>query len=153
FFGLRGSSGAFLSLNFCKSSFLNPDASLRIGVLCSGLRGFFGVLAMTLPEVNSLYSTDERCRELLAKLRWPEGVECPRCKSTKAYELPTQKKFECGDCGYQFSVLTQTIFNDSHLPLETWFMAVLLLVEARKGISANQVKRTLGISYKTAWYL
>jgi transposase-like protein len=52
-----------------------------------------------------------------------------------------------------FSVLTQTIFNDTHLPLETWFMAVLLLVEARKGMSANQVKRTLGISYKTAWYL
>jgi transposase-like protein len=108
---------------------------------------------MTLPEVNSLYSTDERCRELLVKLRWPLGVECLRCKSKKIYDLPTQKKFECGECGYQFSVLTQTIFNDTHLPLETWFMAVLLLVEARKGISANQIKRTLGISYKTAWYL
>jgi transposase-like protein len=108
---------------------------------------------MTLPEVNSLYSTDERCRELLAKLRWPNGIECLRCKSKKVYDLPTQKKFECGECGYQFSVLTQTIFNDTHLPLETWFMAVLLLVEARKGISANQVKRTLGLSYKTAWYL
>ncbi|HEY2391121.1 MAG TPA: IS1595 family transposase [Candidatus Angelobacter sp.] len=108
---------------------------------------------MTLPEVNALYSTDERCRELLAKLRWPLGVECLRCKSKKVYDLPTQKKFECGECGYQFSVLTQTIFNDTHLPLETWFMAVLLLVEARKGMSANQIKRTLGISYKTAWYL
>jgi transposase-like protein len=108
---------------------------------------------MTLPEVNSLYSTDERCRELLNKLRWPLGVECLRCKSKKVYDLPTQKKFECGECGYQFSVLTQTIFNDTHLPLETWFMAVLLLVEARKGMSANQIKRTLGISYKTAWYL
>jgi transposase-like protein len=108
---------------------------------------------MTLPEINILYSTDERCRELLKKLRWPLGVECLRCKSKKAYELPTQKKFECGECGYQFSVITQTIFNDTHLPLETWFMAVLLLVEARKGISANQVKRTLGVSYKTAWYL
>jgi transposase-like protein len=108
---------------------------------------------MTLPEVNALYSTDERCRELLAKLRWPIGIECLRCKSKKVYDLPTQKKFECGECGYQFSVLTQTIFNDTHLPLETWFMAVLLLVEARKGMSANQIKRTLGISYKTAWYL
>lgn len=108
---------------------------------------------MTLPEINRLYSTDERCRELLAKLRWPLGVECLRCKSKKTYGLPTQKKYECGECGYQFSVITQTIFNDTHLPLETWFMAVLLLVEARKGISANQVKRTLGISYKTAWYL
>jgi transposase-like protein len=136
------------------NSFLNPEASFRIGVLSSGDCARFEVfLVMTLPEVNSLYSTDQRCRELLKKLRWPMGVECLRCKSKKVYDLPTQKKFECGECGYQFSVLTQTIFNDTHLPLETWFMAVLLLVEARKGMSANQVKRTLGISYKTAWYL
>src|SRR5262249_45958633 len=99
------------------------------------------------------YSTDERCRELLKKLRWPLGIECLRCKGKKTYELPTQKKFECGECGYQFSVITQTIFNDTHLPLETWFLAVLLLVEARNGMSANQFKRTLGVSHKTAWYL
>ena len=76
-----------------------------------------------------------------------------RCKSKRVFEVETQKKFECVECGYQFSVLTQTIFHDTHLPLETWFMAVLLLCEARKGMSANQVKRTLGVSYKTAWYL
>ncbi|HEV3038867.1 MAG TPA: IS1595 family transposase [Candidatus Angelobacter sp.] len=108
---------------------------------------------MTLPELNRMYSTDQRCRELLKKLRWPLGTECLRCKSKKVCELATQKKFECMECGYQFSVLTGTIFHDTHLPIETWFMAVLLLIEARKGISANQVKRTLGISYKTAWYL
>jgi transposase-like protein len=108
---------------------------------------------MTLPELNRMFSSDERCRELLKKLRWPLGVECLRCKSNKVCELATQKKFQCMECNYQFSVLTQTIFHDTHLPLETWFMAVLLLIEARKGISANQVKRTLGISYKTAWYL
>src|SRR5690242_13103289 len=56
-------------------------------------------------------------------------------------------------CGYQFSVLAGTIFNDSHLPLTTWFTAVLLLVEAQKGFSANQMKRTIDVSYKTAWYL
>jgi transposase-like protein len=125
-----------------------------MGICCKRFFGFFGeVLDMTLPEVNSLFSTDEICRELLVKLRWPSGVECIRCKSKKVYDLPTQKKWECGECGYQFSVLTQTIFNDTHLPLKTWFMVVLLLVEARKGISANQIKRTFGISYKTAWYL
>src|SRR5207248_6894619 len=75
------------------------------------------------------------------------------CKSKRVFEVATQKKFECVECGYQFSVLTQTVFHDTHLPLETWFMAVLLLVEARKGMSANQIRRTLGVSYKTAWYL
>jgi transposase-like protein len=59
----------------------------------------------------------------------------------------------CPDCEYQFSVTAGTIFNDSHLPLSKWFIATLLLIEARKGFSANQMKRTLGVSYKTAWYL
>lgn len=112
---------------------------------------------MTLTDLNQMYSTDDQCRVLLKKLRWPCGVECLRCKSKKVFDLPTQKKFECGECGYQFSVTTQTIFHDTHLPLETWFLATLLLCEARKGMSANQVKRTLwGLhkgSYKTAWYM
>lgn len=108
---------------------------------------------MTLVDLNSQFSTDDRCRELLKRLRWPYGVECLRCKSKNVFEVATQKKFECSGCGYQFSVTTQTIFHDTHLPITTWFLAVLLLVEARKGMSANQVKRTLGIAYKTAWYL
>jgi transposase-like protein len=108
---------------------------------------------MTLTDLTQMFSTDEQCRTLLKKLRWPLGIECVRCKSKRVFEVATQKKFECVECGYQFSVLTQTIFHDTHLPLETWFMAVLLLCEARKGMSANQIKRTLGISYKTAWYL
>jgi len=109
---------------------------------------------MTLNDLTRMYSTDEQCRALLRKLRWPHGAECLRCKSKKVFELSDYAKFECGECGYQFSVTTQTIFHDTHLPLETWLMAVLLLVEARKGMSANQLKRTLSIgSYKTAWYL
>jgi transposase-like protein len=108
---------------------------------------------MTLPELNRLYSTDEDCREILTRLRWPAGVECPRCHNKNVWWVQSRKQFTCSECNYQFSVTTGTIFNDSHLPLETWFMAVLLLVEARKGMSANQLKRTIGVSYKTAWYL
>ena len=115
---------------------------------------FGGVfMVMTLPKLTKLYGTDEDCREILTRLRWPEGVTCPRCKNRNVWYVESRKQFTCSECSYQFSVTTGTIFNDSHLPLTTWFMAVLLLVEARKGISANQVKRTLGVSYKTAWYL
>lgn len=110
-------------------------------------------MTMTLPKLQKLYSTDEDCREILTRLRWPEGVTCSRCGNRNVWYVESRKQFTCSECTYQFSVTTGTIFNDSHLPLTTWFMAVLLLVEARKGISANQVKRTLGISYKTAWYL
>lgn len=109
---------------------------------------------MTLPDVTELFSTDEKCRELLERLRWPDGPMCPRCKSDDVVRLETNVKLIwCPFCEYQFTVTAGTIFNDSHLPLMKWFMATLLLVEARKGMSANQIKRTLGVSYKTAWYL
>jgi transposase-like protein len=108
---------------------------------------------MALLEMLQKYSTDEKCREILTKLRWPESVTCPRCKEQQVCYLETRKQFECASCSYQFSVTTGTIFNDTHLPLTKWFAATYLLCEAKKGMSACQIKRTLGISYKTAWYL
>jgi transposase-like protein len=69
-------------------------------------------------------------------------------------KLDTDKQlFYCKQCDYQFSVTVGTIFNDSHLPLTSWFLAALLLCEAKKGMSACQIQRTLGITYKTAWFL
>src|SRR5437016_3052825 len=109
---------------------------------------------MTLPEITDRFSSDDKCRELLERLRWPEGPECPRCKTREVVRLSTNVKLLwCADCEYQFSVTAGTIFNDSHLALTKWFIVTLLLCEARKGISANQIKRTVGMSYKTAWYL
>ncbi len=108
---------------------------------------------MTLLDLIQRFSSDERCREVLTKLRWPNGVECPRCKGKSIGWLQSRLQFECIECRYQFSVTAGTIFNDSHLPLEKWFIATYLLCESRKGFSANQMKRVLGVSYKTAWYL
>jgi transposase-like protein len=108
---------------------------------------------MTLLDIQRLFDTDDKCREVLVRLRWPHGVECPRCKSKRISWIAANKQFDCAECEYHFSVTAGTIFNDSHLRLTTWFTAVVLLVEARKGMSANQIKRTLGVSYKTAWYL
>lgn len=108
---------------------------------------------MTLVDVIQMFDTDDKCRELLVRLRWPNGVECPRC-NMPAVDLATAKQlFYCKGCDYQFSVTTGTVFNDSHLALQKWFLATLLLCEAKKGMSAMQIKRTLGVSYKTAWYL
>ena len=112
---------------------------------------------MTLPEVNLMYSTDARCRELLERLRWPEGVMCPRCNDTRVSRLKDYARYECVGCEYQFTVMSGTIFHDSHLPLPIWFLATLLLCEAKKGMSAHQLRRTIWGehkgSYKTAWYL
>jgi transposase-like protein len=109
---------------------------------------------VNLIDINTMFATDAKCRELLTRLRFPEGPRCLRCK-TPVVQLETEKHlFYCKECDYQFSVTAGTVFNDSHLPLTTWFATTLLLCEAKKGISACQIQRTLGIgSYKTAWYL
>ena len=107
---------------------------------------------MNLPKLMKLFHSDERCRELLEVLRWPDGVACPRCQDTKVWET-ARSQYHCQSCDYRFSVLAGTIFHDTKLPLQKWFLAVAIMVEAKKGISANQMKRVLGVSYKTAWYL
>jgi transposase-like protein len=109
---------------------------------------------VNLVDIHTMFPSEDKCRELLVRLRWPEGPLCLRCKAP-AVELETEKQlFYCKDCDYQFSVTAGTVFNDSHLSLFKWFAATLLLCEAKKGISACQIQRTLGIGgYKTAWYL
>ena len=152
FFGLAAERVACIC--FRKSRFMDAS-NLRVGTLCniSFLSFSVGVLTMTLPEVTELFATDDKCRELLERLRWPNGPECPRCKTQKVVRLADGKLLYCAECDYQFGVTVGTVFHDSHLPLTKWFMVTLLLCEARKGISANQIKRTVGMSYKTAWYL
>ncbi len=107
---------------------------------------------MNIIDINTLFPTDEKCRELLTRLRWPAGVECPRCKMP-AIELETEKQlFYCKDCDYQFTVTAGTVFNDSHLPLTKWFIDTIMLCEAKKSRSACQMPPTLGISDISAAY-
>ncbi len=108
---------------------------------------------MNLVDINALFPTEDKCRALLVRLRWPRGPECLRCKGP-VVELETEKQlFYCKACDYQFSVASGTVFNDSHLALTKWFLTTHLLCEAKKGMSACQIQRTVGMSYKTAWYL
>jgi transposase-like protein len=108
---------------------------------------------MTLPRLMVDFDTDAECRALLERLRWPNGVRCVRCDSDKISRISTRKQYACGGCQHRFSVTAGTVLNDSHLPLPKWFMAVLLMCEAKKSMSANQLMRTLGVAKKTAWYL
>jgi transposase-like protein len=99
------------------------------------------------------FGDETKCRAYIEKLRWPKGIECPSCKSDKISRILKRNQFDCDACRYQFSATAGTIFHDTHLPLWKWFLATYLLCESRKGMSANQMKRQLKISYKTAWYL
>ena len=107
----------------------------------------------TLCEVLREFGTDESCRAYLEALRWQDKVTCPRCESDKISRVYDRKVFDCDSCRYQFSVLAGTVFQDTKLPLSTWFATTYLMCESRKGISANQIKRMIGGSYKTSWYL
>jgi transposase-like protein len=108
---------------------------------------------MDFAKLMERYGSEERCRDYLEDLRWPDGIRCPRCNSEKVSRIHKRGQFDCDSCRYQFSVTSGTILHDSHLPLWKWFLAVYILGESKKGISSNQLKRMLGTSYKTAWYL
>ncbi len=109
--------------------------------------------SVNLCRLIEQFGSEDRCRAYLEALRWDSKVACPRCEGEKISKIVKRNQYDCDGCRYQFSVTAGTIFNDSHLPLWKWFIATYLLCESRTGMSANQIKRTLGISYKTAWYL
>ena len=108
---------------------------------------------MNLPKLMVDFDTDVECREALEDLRWPDGVRCLKCDSDRITRIKTRKQYACSACKHRFSVTTGTSFNDTHLALPKWFMAVLLMCEAKKSLSANQMMRMLGVAKKTAWYL
>jgi len=108
---------------------------------------------LNMMQMMERFGTEEKCRAILEELRWPGGVRCPRCNSVKISRIHDRDQFDCDICRYQFSVTSGTIWHDTHLPLRKWFIAIYLTVESKKGFSANQMKRVLGVSYKTAWFL
>ena len=125
------------------------------------------------------FAGEQACLAYLEEIRWPKGVRCPKCtgrkiskfttpesKRSKKYickrtgeakdwKIPARTLYECLDstCRYQFTAKTGTVFSDSHLPLQKWFLAIALMTSAEKGISAVRLKRDLGVGYQTAWYL
>jgi transposase-like protein len=106
-----------------------------------------------LPALAEEAAFEQECRSFLADLRWPGGVECPRCsETTRLLWLTSRSKWHCYGCRYQFSVTAGTLFHSSHLPVWKWFVAVHLMLDAPNGVSANELRRTLGGSYKTAWF-
>ncbi len=109
---------------------------------------------MNLLTLMDKFNCDDTCREALEKIRWPHGATCIRCGLIGVPELPVGGIYQCASCCYQFSVTAGTIMHDSHLPLRKWFLAIYLMCVSKKGMSALQMQRTLGIgSYRTAWYL
>jgi transposase-like protein/IS1 family transposase len=110
-------------------------------------------MTMNLAKLVESFHSEDKCRTYLEKLRWPDGIQCPRCSSKSISKVNRRKIHDCNECRYQFSVTTGTIFHDTHLPLWKWFLVIYMMGESKKGVSANQIKRSIDVSYKTAWYL
>ncbi len=108
---------------------------------------------MNLMRLLETFDSDDDCRRHLEQLRWPNGVACARCGNKSVSRIATRNQYDCNSCRYRFSVTSGTIMHDSHLPLRKWFIAIYMIVEAKKGVSARQMGRTLNIAYRTAWYL
>ena len=111
---------------------------------------------MSALKVVKKFKTQKECIEFLENKKWKDGVICPYCKSTKTSihnEENRTSRHQCQSCQKSFSVLVGTIFEASKLPLVKWFMAIALIIEAKKGISSLQLSRHLDVTYKTAWFL
>jgi len=105
----------------------------------------------TLWGMEECFATDEQCRTYLMGLRWPEGFSCPRCAGTKAWAAQ-RNRLVCIACRHQTTVTAGTIFQDSRLPLRSWFRVIWQVTSQKNGASALGVQRVLGFgSYQTAW--
>ncbi|WP_324261225.1 IS1595 family transposase [Altererythrobacter sp. H2] len=114
------------------------------------------------------FQNEDAAREHLEALHWPMGPVCPHCESKNAKRLPPQRGrktkahpegvirkglVQCNDCRQQFTVTVGTVFESSKVPLHKWLLANHLIVASKKGISAHQLHRMLGVTYKTAWFM
>lgn len=119
---------------------------------------------LTLDQIMAHFGTDEAARDYLEAVRWPNGPVCPHCGNadeTRIYDIAPnpEKKIraglrECKECGGQFTVTVGTIFEKSHIPLRKWLVAWYMLCTSKKGVSALQIQRMLGLgSYRSAWFM
>jgi transposase-like protein len=107
----------------------------------------------TLQAAIKHYSDEQVCIDAVAKMRWPNGPECPACGHKDHYYLKTQKRWKCKECYKQFTVKLGTVFEDSPLSLTKWLPALWMLCNNRNGISSWELHRALGVSQKAAWFM
>ncbi len=110
---------------------------------------------MANPLNNKIFQDAQKAREWLELLLWPDGRVCGYC-GTLNNSTPIKGRdgyYQCNECRKQFTVMVGTVFERSHIPLNKWLMAAFLICGSKKGISAHQLHRMLGITYKSAWFM
>jgi transposase-like protein len=106
----------------------------------------------TVADFNKEYPSDDTCLEWLKNHLYPDGIYCPKCeKITKHHKVASRPSYSCDYCGHHVHPTVGTIFEKSTTPLKLWFHAIFLMSSTRCGISAKQIQRETGVTYKTAW--
>ncbi|MGA2781044.1 MAG: IS1595 family transposase [Smithella sp.] len=106
---------------------------------------------MNIVSVYKTFPTEKDCLSHIEKVRWHGKPICPYCQSSNQTPLPKEGRYHCNNCNTTFSVTVGTIFHHTHLPLQKWFLALSLVLNAKKGISARQLGRDLMVNKDTAW--
>lgn len=106
---------------------------------------------MNIIQVFKNFPTQESCIQHLESKRWPEKVTCAYCGSDRTYPRKQDLRHHCNSCSKSFSVTVGTIFHDTRVPLQKWFLAISLIINAKKGISARQLARDIEVNKDTAW--
>lgn len=110
------------------------------------------MITFTLKDFMQMFPDDDTCLDYIRNEWFPELIECSNCgKTAKFYRITTRKVYGCEFCGHQISPTAGTIFHKSPTPLTTWFYVIYLMAQTRGGISAKQIQRETGVTYKTAW--
>ena len=108
---------------------------------------------MNIVSITKKFGTLSKCYHYLEKIRWGRKPVCPYCNSKRTVQLKKEPfRHHCYECHKSFSVTVGTIFEDSRLPLNKWFLVAGLMANAKQGISAKEIQRNVGTTYKTAWY-
>lgn len=108
---------------------------------------------MSISEFYKRFPSEEACEAFIVQERWDGEPVCTHCGERKTYRVSGQMGFKCASCRKRFSVRSGTVMEGSHIKLQTWLLALLLLTTARKGISSVQFAKELGVTQKTAWFL
>lgn len=110
---------------------------------------------LSMAEFMERYGTEEKCQATLADSRWPSGFVCPECSGTRhsTFERKGLRYWQCSTCREQTTAICGTIFQATKLPLTRWFLAMHLLSQSKNSVSALELKRHLGVRYKTAWLM
>ena len=111
------------------------------------------VRGLSEAEFRERFGTEEACRTALFEMRWREGLTCPACGGRGFCELRTRKLFQCNRCKRQVRLTAGTVFQDTKLPLTTWFAAIYHLTQSKSGISSVELGRRLGVKQGTAWLM